>query len=423
MRVLWITNQPIGDACKRFGVHTSGTWMDPTLNDMKHHSDIQIGVAFVCSVDKPQYFEEDDIQYYALPRSRKKVYPYDSKHSREQWQRVIQNMNPDLIMIWGTEYAHGLSALLVASGIPAVIVIQGILESIARYYLGEMNISDIHRNYTLRNFLKHDSVLNAQRLYHKKSRYEAEMLRIAQNAILENRWSDAYFKAIAPNGHSFMYKTKIKDLFFDCDWKYEECRKHSIFCTSPVGYPLKGFHIMLRALALVKKQYPDVVLRVPGIESPLQCDMKSALKQSDYMRYVIRLIKEYDLQDSIEFLGAIPSAQIAQELKRASVFVLPSTIENQSMSLREAMAVGTPSVASAVGGVPEIMQDDVEGLLFRSGEFEYLSECIMQIFADSDKAKRYSRAARIRIREYYSQQADSATLLDIYRQILNRKVK
>ena len=421
MRVLWITNQPIGAATKKYGTGTSGTWMDPTLYEMHQASvEIYLGVAFVSDVKSAESFVEEGIHYYALPRDPKKIYPYNDKKHRSEWKSVITDMNPDLIMIWGTEYAHGLCALLEAKGVPSVIVIQGILESVSRYYCGEMNISDIKSNYTFRSFIKHDSILNAQKLYKKKSQYELEMYQISQNVILENKWAEAYIKAKVPSVNSYYYKLKIKDLFYEPEWNLDACDRESILCTAPGQYPLKGFHLLLEALAIIKRKYPNVILRVPGMKSPFGCSVMERIKRSDYVQYVLEIIDRNELRNNIEFLGDISSQRMAQELKRTHVFVVPSTIENQSMSLREAMAVGTPCVASAVGGIPESVTNGDDCLAFRSGEYEYMAECIMDIFSTDDKAKHISKSARNRIRDYYSDHADTKTLIDIYKKILYR---
>ena len=139
MKVLWITNRPIAAGERKYNIKaTSGTWMEPTLNEMKNHPEIKLSVATVANISVPDHMEEDGVEYYFLPKGKKAVYDYRSKKNIESWKRIIEKTSPDIIMIWGTEYAHGLCALRAAGKIPSVIMIQGIIDTVAKNYLGGM---------------------------------------------------------------------------------------------------------------------------------------------------------------------------------------------------------------------------------------------------------------------------------------------
>ena len=421
MNVLWITNTILSSAAKRLNIqNTSGTWMESALENMKFQKSVKLSIASLAPVTTVNRFEDDGATFYCIPRCKKKIYQYNSSKCIKDWKYVINDSKPDIIMVWGTEYAHGLCAMKIAHGIPTVIVIQGILTSIQKYYLGGLSNRELKHALSLRNIMKRDSIRQKQKGFEKRNETERTMLQLAGNIIVENQWAKANCKTIAGNCTFYEFRQGINRLFFDLKWDYDQCVKNSIFCTAPVNYPLKGFHQIIKALAIVRKRYKDAVLRVPGMNNPFTCGFKEQLKQDGYIKYLKDLIRELDLQDSIVFLGRLDSKRIGEELMRANVFVVPSSIENISTSLREAMVVGTPAVASFVGGIPESIQDTFNGRLYRFEEYAQLADQIMELFANKDLSLRFSNNSRKTMRDYLSEKSDAATLTEIYKGILKK---
>ncbi len=419
MKVLWITNQPIGGAVKRLSfAGASGTWMDPTLYDLMKEPQIQLSVAFICGVQEYQTFTEENVTYYCVPRGKGFVYDFESKSNKRLWKEIIDSAAPDVMMVWGTEYTHSLCAIRAAGSIPTVVIMQGILSSIERHYFGGMTEKELRKAYSLRDFLKNDSIKKQKRLYKKRAQFEQEILKLAGNVIVESDWAAAVIKGIAPDCRIHTFRLNNKPIFFDKEWNVDSCKKHSVFCTAPVGYPLKGFHVLLNAMKIVCQKYPDAILRVPGMADPFESGILKRVKQSGYLKYVMRLIEDNGLQNNIQFLGRLASEQMADELTKANVFVTPSSIENHSVSLREAMAVGVPCVASYVGGVPEIVDNGKNGCLYRFEEYEHLASIIIDLMDEPQRAAEMGAEARKYMYEYLSEYTSASDLVSIYKTIL-----
>ena len=419
MNILWITNKPIGYAVEALGLRfLSGTWLDPAFLDLANEKDISLFAAFVAPVKKVKKIVKDNLTYYCFPKSKNKIYPYMDPFIQKEWKEVLNDSMPDIITIWGTEYTYGLAAMIAAPNIPKVIVVQGILKAISNYFFGGLSDREIRYSFSFRNFIKNDSLSRKKTLYSIKAENEKKMFQMASNVIAENEWTRANCKEIFNNCTFFEYRQKINDIFLSAEWDVTKCVKHTIFCTAPGGYPLKGFHQILKALAIVKKDYPDVQLRVPGMKSPFEYSFIERIKQDGYICYIKKLIREYNLFDNIIFLGGLNSSQVLAELIRANVFVLSSYIENLSTSLREAMAVGTPVIASFVGGIPEIVSDGYNGRLFRFEEISQLAYQINVFFSNDKLLSTYSSNARNDIRSYLSEKSNSLTLMSIYNNIL-----
>jgi len=115
---------------------------------------------------------------------------------------------------------------------------------------------------------------------------------------------------------------------------------------------------MLEAFRIILDRYPDSHLYTTG-NNPLQsASVKHYLKQGSYGRYIAKLLKKYDLADKVTFCGRLDEQGMLDRYLKANVFAMPSAIENSPNSLGEAMIVGTPVVASDVGGVKNLLLHD-----------------------------------------------------------------
>lgn len=105
------------------------------------------------------------------------------------------------------------------------------------------------------------------------------------------------------------------------------------------------------------------------------------------------------------------------------VFVLPSLNEGLPMSLLEAMALGRPVVASDVGGIPEVMQHQVNGLLVPPGDAQQLAVACLQLAFDRDLAARLGARARQTIEAAFTHERSGSALLNVYRGLAARPLR
>jgi glycosyltransferase involved in cell wall biosynthesis len=103
---------------------------------------------------------------------------------------------------------------------------------------------------------------------------------------------------------------------------------------------------------------------------------------------------------------------------KTHVFVSPSTIENESNSLSEAKILGTPCVASYVGGVTDRLEHGIDGFFYPANEPYMLAYYICQIFKDDDLALILSQNAREHAIKTHDKIINSERLIQIYKEIL-----
>jgi glycosyltransferase involved in cell wall biosynthesis len=106
-----------------------------------------------------------------------------------------------------------------------------------------------------------------------------------------------------------------------------------------------------------------------------------------------RLVAELGLGDRVRFLGAQPRETVLELLAAADAEVLSSGWENFPHSVIEGLAVGTPVIATGVGGVAEIVTDGENGLLVPPGDPEAFAGAIRRFFADEELRERLRAAA------------------------------
>jgi glycosyltransferase involved in cell wall biosynthesis len=174
--------------------------------------------------------------------------------------------------------------------------------------------------------------------------------------------------------------------------------------------PQKGQDVLIDALPRILARIPEARVLFAGHETG--CSVAS-LKQRARDRGVL---------SHVEFLGF--RSDVRALLQGASVLALPSRWEGFGLVLLEAMDVGRPIVASAVGAIPEVVRDREGGLLVPPDEPEALAEALITVLAEPDRAKAMGEAGRRRLIESFSERAMIEATESLYNALLgNRKLR
>ena len=244
------------------------------------------------------------------------------------------------------------------------------------------------------------------------------MIKKSGNVIAENEWCGVHCKAIAPDCVCFKNKLSIKDDFYRQTWDVDHMERHTIM-SNAAGYPIKGLHVLLKAFGLVIQKYPEAKLYVPGENSPFEKSMFERLKLNGYTKFIKTTIQDLGLKSNIQFLGRLSSKKMAERMAKSNIFVMPSSIENHSSTLIEAMIVGVPCIASYVGGVPEYLQHNKNGLIYRSEEYEVLATHIIKLFSDIKFATEIALKGKNEMRISRNSVNLKNEFVDIYQKIVS----
>lgn len=116
----------------------------------------------------------------------------------------------------------------------------------------------------------------------------------------------------------------------------------------------------------------------------------------------------------VEFLGRLPEAETLAQIDRSDVLVLPSFMEGLPIVLMEALALGVPVIASRVAGIPELIHDDVSGILFDPSNWAELTFAIDRLAGDPGLRQRFGDQGRQRIGQEFDIRTTAASLLDLF---------
>ena len=169
-------------------------------------------------------------------------------------------------------------------------------------------------------------------------------------------------------------------------------------------FPKNGVEFFVRALpAILAGAEVDVVVIGDGPERARLEGLAASL----------------GVADRVDFLGARLHAEMPALLSSADLAVFPSLVEATSVAALESMACGLPVAASAVGGLPEIIDDDVGGL-FAPGDPEALAAGVLELLSSPGLRERGTRA-RERVVARWSNERLVDRHLDVYRQLAGRR--
>ncbi len=174
----------------------------------------------------------------------------------------------------------------------------------------------------------------------------------------------------------------------------------------------KGVKILISAYKHVKKELPNTQLIIVG-DGP---DYKGLL---DYTN-------KLEIQDSVQFKGYVKDDELQIYYQTSDIFVLPSyPIENQTeglgVVLLEAMTAGVPVIGSDTGGIPDIIEDGVNGLLVPPGDEKMLAEAIKKLIQNPDLAEQFRREGFKTVQMKYSWEIITDAFIKTYNEV-NKKM-
>lgn len=158
----------------------------------------------------------------------------------------------------------------------------------------------------------------------------------------------------------------------------------------------KGIHTLLRAVSSL----PGVVLKVAG-SGPEEEALKS---------YVLK-----NSQLQVEFLGHMNGDAKIKLIAEAKCMIVPSEwYENFPISILESLSLGTPVIASDIGGLSDMIVSEKTGLLFKAGDYFQLAECIKKLISDTPKLEKMSKYSIEYAKSYFGPEQHLHQLIDIY---------
>jgi glycosyltransferase involved in cell wall biosynthesis len=180
-------------------------------------------------------------------------------------------------------------------------------------------------------------------------------------------------------------------------------------CYLKLHHAYYGPDTLIKAIDLVRETRPDIRLTMAG-EGNLTEQLKA-------------MVQERNLGDIVTFPGFVDNSTVYDVIGQHHLMVMPSLKEGFGVAALEAGACSRPVVASRVGGIPEVLQDGVTGLLIPPGDERALAGAILRLANDPGLRLRMGEAARERVQTVFDWERSLDAMSELYERMVreNRK--
>ncbi len=382
LKVAWIADFPVewlADApaeLREAGRGHPATWQSVLLAEFERRTDLELHIlALRKSVARDLRFERNGVTFHVLKTPGGLRAPSLFWVDTVVLRRALRGIQPALLHAWGTERGAGLVASRL--GRPYVVTIQGLLTWYAE--------------------------LVPQSLYHRfATLFEPLTLRRARFATTEAAFSARYLRARYPQLAVHQVEHAPHWLFHRIE-RRPQTQPLRFISIGTLGHR-KGSDLLLRALDQLR----------PEIDFQLILISESS---RDFLRTVEPQVSS-ELWDRVAFKPNLTPAEIAAELATATVMVMPTRADTSPNAAKEAVVAGLPIVASEMGGIPDYVFPERNGLLFPSGDLPALvrqlrAACGHPLFSRGQ----VDEATLRQTREYLSPARMGESFAEVYRAV------
>lgn len=453
MRILWLCNQMMPSIARYFGLEASNKegWIAGLADQLvrgQEESGIRLAVAFPMDPEviteqgklpvQDNLSEQSSLLRREITTPEGRIlcfgFPEDVRHAHRYdpaledfMKEILEAFQPDVVHCFGTEFPHTLAmARVIPDKHRLLITIQGLCSGIAKVYFAQLP-ERVRRSVTLRDILRKDTLRMQQENFEKRGEMEREAVSLAGNIGGRTEMDCAYTGSWNPGRHYFEMKETLRRDFYETEWKKENAEPGTIFL-SQGDYPLKGLHYMLLALPEIIERYPEAKVAVAGNSLVAYGTLKEKLKLSAYGKYLRSLLENLHIEDRVTFLGRLDSRAMREQYLKSSLYVCCSSLENSPNSLGEAMLLGMPCVAAAVGGIPSLFTGGVDGISYEGcpdtddardleAHAHRLAQAVIRMWQEPEKQETYCRNAREHALRNHDRQGNYQATLEVYGEI------
>jgi glycosyltransferase involved in cell wall biosynthesis len=386
-KILWFSNLVFSETT----IKSSGTWLNAMGWALASREDVQLINISQARVQTVSRVDCGKILQWVVPYEKLRRNGLPSKLTMKGIADVVSVVQPDLIHVWGTENYWGLLTARKLLTQPALLDMQGIKYAIAPKMMGDLTFSEILKCISVKEFLRPSSFFFcSQANFEKGRRFEEEIIQGHRFVAVQSNWVRAHVEAVSQASQIFPTRILLRHEFMEAPpWQVKQKSDSPvIFTPSGCSIPYKGLHVLLRALAILKKTYSCIRLVVGGALP------QAGIRRSGYERWLLREVNRLNLSENVFFLGSLSAQEIIHQFNLASVAVIPSFIESYSLSLAEAMVAGVPVVVSYAGAMPELAEEDKSALFFPSGDAVMCACRIKELLESPNLSMRLSVNAR-----------------------------
>lgn len=405
MRILWFSVTPSLFNPHSNG-HNGGGWIASLEQIVRENKNIELGIAFYFP-DKSFKYHNEGVTYYPLQTESHsfvdKLFKKKSSNNIEKYLQIVEDFKPDLIQIFGSENDFGL--LCKHTDIPIVIHMQGCLPP---YHNALMPVGMKRSDFLFKKGLSlgyRFIGLRSEKAFRRKAEREIEIIQSCKYFMGRTEWDKSLIDLFNPGATYFHCEEALRDSFITSEkrWKYSEEKKKTII--SVISRPwYKGCDLILKTAALLKR-FTDIDFewKVYGIPEMKFFESIYGIKAKDV---------------NVHPMGTATKEELVEALCTSSCYVHTSYIDNSPNSVCEAQILGVPVIATKVGGIPSIVDNGRDGMLFPANAPYTAASLIKRVTYDRTMAESLSKQAISRATERHNPKSIGKRLSEIYYSII-----
>lgn len=181
----------------------------------------------------------------------------------------------------------------------------------------------------------------------------------------------------------------------------------NLLLISPLSraYPSKGVDVLLRAMPEIIKSIPETVLNIAG--------------GGELTEFYQQMAERNSCARNVSLLGKIPYTDMPKLIADNNIIIIPSIkSEGTPTVILEAFAIGRPVIGTRVGGIPELVQNEVNGYVVPPNNPNELSRCIIKLLHQPDLAAQFGQAGRTQVENNYTWNKITEQYIKLYAEVV-----
>lgn len=400
MKTLWFAGTP--GLYGNNNPYNGGGWIASLQREIlsRYGHDLELSLVFPNAKD--MYIRENNVDYYGITSVRHVFWRYKHKESAfcRKMKAIVDKVNPDVILCFGTENGMGLISCL--THIPVVIHLQGMLNP---YYETWLPYGLTWLRYIMNSPQKIMEWYALTRILRKR---EMKMFQSCRFFLGRTEWDKNISRMLAPQSVYYYCGEVLRPEIYNSPKSWEprnDAKKRIVSIISSAPY--KGGDVILRAARLLKDYAPfDFVWEIYGIQEMKLWERLTGIKHDDV---------------NVCVKGIVNSQQLVDVVTSADLYVHPSYIENSPNTVCEAQLLGIPLIATNVGGVSSLVKHQETGMLVPANHPYMMAATVQRLIEDRNLALSLSKAERTCALERHKPQQIASRLMEVFGQIITNK--
>lgn len=425
MKVLWFTNTPSCYKPKntngnRRG-YNGGGWIASAEKAMSENKGIDLAVSFLLG-GQPSKIEQDGVIYYPIcppdntlwakvknkiclmmedgncHRTEMESWNYYIEHFR----RIVEDFNPDVIHVWGSEGPFGL--VWKTTDVPVILHIQGIITPYMNAYLPPF-ISWREYSNTSHNPIKVLSKKMERKQWVDRAYREREVYKGLRLVLGRTEWDCRVSHVLNPSLEYLHVDEILRDDFYRQSVRSIPSR---LTIVTTISSPLyKGFDLVLKTANLLKYNlHLDFDWQCYGNINPKIVERITGISHNDV---------------NVRIMGVVSSEQLREAELNSTLYFHSSYIDNSPNSLCEAQMLGLPIVSTNVGGVSSLVTDGIDGFMVPSNDPFQAACLIEELYRNSVKNVDMGLKASQKAKERHNQIRVREQIMEAYQKVVECK--